>query len=289
MWFFYSLFFAIWSAVSIFLIKRTTKYINPLPLLFILFLFAIPATFVLLQFVGGIPATTPEFYLYMFIAALLDTVMFVSFFSAVHQSEISLLAPISSFSPVFTTIIAIFALGEIPTFLKLVGILIVVFGAYLLNISDLKHGFLSPFKNLFSHRGVRLYLLANFLLTITPIFQKKAIFETTPQVPLYASFIGMCLVALFLSPFTLRKSLSYKKEVPSHLKTFLIYGVGTALAQLAAYTAFSLTHVGYVTTVMRLSGLFSVFIGGFFLKEGRIKERLLGAGVMILGTLILAL
>lgn len=289
MWFFYSLFFAAWSAVSIFLIKRTTKFINPLPLLLILFLFAIPATFILLLFTGGIPTTTSEFYVYMLIAALLDTAVFVSYFSAINQSAISLLAPISSFSPVFTTIIAIFALGEIPSLPKLLGILIVVFGAYLLNISDIKQGLFSPFKNLFSHRGVRLFLLANLLLSITPIFQKKAIFETTPQVPLYASFIGMCFVALFLAPFTLRKALSYKGQIPSHLKWFLIYGVGTALSQLAAYTAFSLANLGYVTTVMRLSGLFTVLIGGIFLKETRIKERLLGGGVMVIGALVLAL
>ena len=289
MWVFYSLFFAIWSAAQAFLTKKLTKKINPLGLLYAFFLFNIPITFILLLFLGGIPQVTQNFYLYIGIAGFLDAIAFVFSILAISRSSISLIAPIASFTPVFTTIIAIFALNEVPTPLKFLGILLVVIGAYLLNVADIKQGILAPFKTLFSHKGVLLFLLANFIWSITPIFQKKAIFETSPQIPLFASVIGMCFVFLFLTPFAFKKAMASLKEVKANIKWFAINGVGNAFAQAAAFAAFSLTYLGYATAVFRLSTLFIIIFGGVFLKEERIRERLLGGGVMVLGTILLAM
>lgn len=289
MWVFYSLFFAIFSAFGTFLVKHLTKKINYFPLLYIFLAFNISITFILLLFLGGIPKVTPQFYLYMGIAALLDSIAFVSSFWAISKSPISLLSPIASFTPVFTTFIAMFILNEIPTPMKFVGILLVVLGAYLLNAADIKQGILTPFKTLFSHKGVLLFLLANFLWGITPIFQKKAIFETSPQIPLFASIMGMVFGFLFLTPFVFRKALNSLKEVKKNIKWFLLNGVGTAFSQAAAYAAFALVFVGYAVSIFRLSTLFIIILGGVFLKEKRIKERLLGASVMLLGAILLTL
>lgn len=225
----------------------------------------------------------------MFTAALLDVVAFISLFKAIEKTQISIVSPISSFTPLFTTLIAAFALRESPAFIKLVGILLIVAGAYLLNLSEARLGILAPFKKLIKTTGVQLAFLSTFIWAITPIFQKKAIFETSPQVPLFAAFVGMCFVFIILLPFTFHKALRYKKEVSKEIKWFLLYGVGVAFAQLAAYTAFSQANVGYVATIMRMSGLFSVILGGTILKEGNMKERLIAAGIMIFGVLLLAL
>jgi len=289
MWISYSLYFAIFSALSTFLIKSLTKKINYFALLYILLAFSIPSTFVLLLFLGGIPKVTPNFYLYIGASAVLDTIAFISSFLAISQSAISVLSPISSFSPVFTTIIAAFTIHEIPTPIKFVGILFVVLGAYLLNVSDIKHGLMTPYKRLFSNKGVALYLLSTFILSITPIFQKKAIFETHPQIPLFPSLFGMILVFTFLTPFAFKKAIKYHKEIRANLKWFVLNGVGSAFGQAAAFAAFSFVFVGYATSIFRLSTLFIIILGGVFLKEERIKERLLGGVVMILGTVLIAL
>lgn len=289
MWVFYSLFFAIWSALQTFLTKNLTKKISPLPLLYTFFLFSIPITFILLLSLGGVPQVTANFYLYMGIAALLDAIAFVASYVAINRSAISLISPIASFTPVFTTFIAAFTIHEIPTPGNFLGILLIVFGAYLLNVADIRQGILTPFKTLFSNSGVLLFLLANFLWSITPIFQKKAIFETTPQIPLFASVMGMVFVFLFLTPFALKKSLSSLAEVKKNFKWFIANGIGTAFSQAAAYAAFALIFVGYAVSIFRLSALFIIILGGVFLKEERIKERLLGASVMLLGAILLAI
>ena len=199
---------------------------------------------------------------------------FLSSITAISISPVSLLVPLASFGPVFTTLIAVFTLGEAPTTFKFLGTILIVFGAYLLNVKDARRGFLKPFENLVNHKGARLYLLATTLWAITPIFQKKAIFETQPTTPLFASFIGIIFVTIFLLPFVASGSGTTAKIAKANLKILAIFGLFTAISQLAAYTAFSQANVGYVTAIMRTTALFTVVLGGKFLKEERIGERL---------------
>lgn len=289
MWFYYSLFWAIWNSISFIIIKRLSRSISSLPLLYTTFLFSIPFMFLLLLITSGIPRVTLHFYLFTLSSAILDTIAFIASFSAIEQSSLSLISPIASFGTVFTLLIAMVTIGEIPTSTKFLGVLLVVIGSYLLNIKDITHGILTPIKKLATNRGVQLFFLATFLWSITPIFQKKAIFETYPQTPLYPSFVGVIIVSTFLTFFAFKKTKSSIQHIQKNVGWFLLLGGVAPFAQFAAFTAFSLAYVGYVSAVLRLSSLFTVILAGVFLKEERLSERFLGASVMIAGTILLAI
>ncbi len=79
------------------------------------------------------------------------------------------------------------------------------------------------------------------------------------------------------------------KQIKINWKWLLFLAPFTVLTQWAAFTAFSLQNVGIVTSIFKLSALFTILWGFLFFKEERIWERLLGAGVMIGGTLMLVL
>jgi drug/metabolite transporter (DMT)-like permease len=51
--------------------------------------------------------------------------------------------------------------------------------------------------------------------------------------------------------------------------------------------ALSQVQVAYTLTAKRISLLFSVLYGAFWFKEEKIKERLLGAGIMVLGVILI--
>ena len=53
--------------------------------------------------------------------------------------------------------------------------------------------------------------------------------------------------------------------------------------------AISMTIVPNVITVKRTSALFGIVWGKLFFKEQNIKERLLGAIIMLLGVLLIAI
>lgn len=286
-WFWLSLFFAFWTSISISIVKKLTTRMDWLLLVLVEDIFIMPFMLILIFLLGGIPSLSPKFYLLMFASSILDIITAVASTLAISISPISLISPISSFNPAFTTIIAAFTIHEVPSLTKLLGIIIVVLGAYLLNVSDIRKGLFTPFKKLFSSRGVQLFLLANFLWGITPIFQKQAIFETTPVMPLFPSFFGSVLIAIFLAPIVILRTKNPFSQVKNNWKLLLFLAPFSALAQWAAFTAFSLSDLGLVTSVFKLSVLFTIAWGFLFFKEERIWERLLGAGVMILGTLLL--
>ncbi len=249
--------------------------------------FVLPFSIGLLLYLG-VPAFTPQFWKFIFIVSILDTIAAVIYYKALSMSEISLLAPISSFNPAFVLIFATIFLHENPTPVKLIGILLIIIGAYLLNVDQIRAGVFKPISKLLSDKGVKLFLISNLIWGMTPILQKKAIFETTPTTPLSVPLIEAVFIIVFLSPFFFKMK-NVKKYTRTNLKFLLIFGFLATIGQFAALTAFSLNNVAYVTAVFKLSALFSIILGAVLFKEHHIQERFLGAFVMVIGTILIAL
>lgn len=286
-WFWLSLFFALWTSISISIVKKLTSRMDLLLLILVAEIFLIPFILILIMLLGGIPIVSPKFFQLVFIAAILDSLAVIFSFYAIKISPISLISPISSFNPIFTTVIASLILQETLSLIKYFGILVVVLGAYLLNISDLKGGVLLPFKKLFTNKGVLFFLLANLIWATTPIFQKLAIFQTNPTSPLSVSLFENIIIIAFFIPVVLIRTKNKISQIQRNWKIFFLTGSVGALSTWAAFTAFSLAPLGLVTSVFKLSTLFTIGWGFLFFKEERIWERLLGAFVMIVGTLLL--
>ncbi|NJL34456.1 MAG: hypothetical protein HC893_12080 [Chloroflexaceae bacterium] len=66
-------------------------------------------------------------------------------------------------------------------------------------------------------------------------------------------------------------------------------GLLNAISLAAQMTALTLTLVAYVISVKRTSTVMSVLWGGLLFKEQHLRERLLGALVMLAGVVIISL
>jgi drug/metabolite transporter (DMT)-like permease len=292
MWILLSLFFALWAAIGFVVIKKLTQSLDPMVVLFLSLIFALPFMILILVFTTGFPSVNLYFFLAIGAAAVLDVVAMSASYKAIKLSPLSEISPISSFTPMFALIFAVIFLHEVPTGIRLLGVIIVVVGAYLLNISEIKKGFLEPIKKLAYSKGVQLFFLTNFLWSITPILQKTAIKNTFPLTPLVGPLFDYALVIAIISPVVIKKLYQSKetvRNVKKSLWVFVLIGIFGALSQYAAYTAFSLTNPGYALSVFRLSAIFTIVLAYFFLKEKNIGEKLLGAIVMIIGVILIAI
>src|SRR5258708_3009695 len=65
-------------------------------------------------------------------------------------------------------------------------------------------------------------------------------------------------------------------------------GLVAGVAPLFGFTAIALGLVGYVTTLFNLSAVLTIVWARVFLHEGQMRERLLGAGVMLVGGVLVA-
>ena len=287
MWAAYAIYFAVIKAVNFYIFKKLTRDFSPITQLVNTFLFSIPFAFVILLIFFQIPAVTPSFYFFVFCSAALDLVAFFLTFKAFKMEDISLLAPLSAFIPVFSLIFAALFLHEYPGALKIMGILLVVVGTYVLNLSDTKKGIFKPITRLFSSRALIFFLIANFIWSITPLFQKKAILATSPVTPLYVSFVGFCIITALSFGIALLKREKIFINTRKNWKILSIHGFIGTTSQMTAFTAFALAPLAYSLSLFNISTLVTIGIGAVFLKEHKTKDRFFGALIMIAGSILI--
>jgi uncharacterized membrane protein len=68
----------------------------------------------------------------------------------------------------------------------------------------------------------------------------------------------------------------------------LLAALIAGVAPILGYTAFSLGLVGYVTTLFRLSAVFTVFWGAWLLGESGFRQRLPASMLMVVGATLIA-
>lgn len=206
---------------------------------------------------------------------------------ALKLADASLVTPLLSFSPVFTLLISALFLGETPSARGVVGVGLVLLGAYWLN-RDPGAGWFGPLKALTRQPGPRLVLLAGLLWAITPLFEKAAIQHTYPESPRFAAFVAVALLALLLTPVVLHRRGAAVRQLRGHPREWLLAGLLAGTAPVLGYTAFSLGLVGYVTTLFRLSTILTVIWGSLFLREHGLIYRLPASLVMVVGAVLMA-
>lgn len=246
---------------------------NVIPLIF----FTIPIFFIETKL-------SVEFFQSLFISGIINIIAVILYHRAISKSDISLVIPMLSFTPLFLLITSPIIVNEFPNVYGIIGIVFIVFGSYLLNVNLKKQNVLEPIKALFKNEGTRLMLIVAFIWSISANYDKRAIQVSSVFQYLFFFnvfvFIGVSII-LFL-----RKKINLN-SIKSEKKNLFFLSVFTALGYLFQMTSITLTIVSNVIALKRTSVMISVILGYFFLNEKHIRERLLGSFIMFIGVLII--
>jgi drug/metabolite transporter (DMT)-like permease len=253
---------------------------------------------------GGIPLScsvqTPQvdrvFVVALLASALLNWAATLLSTMALEQADASLVSPLLTFNPAFTLLIAALTLGEVPGLRQTLGVAVVLFGAYLLEVEEARTGWLAPLRLLLRRPGTLLAVGASALWGTTTVLEKLSIDHMTPQSGPVVALLGTFLMVLLLTPGAFRPgdraesvpTQSRWKGLAAHPRVLLLAVLIGGIAPLFGFTALALGLVGYVTTLFKLSSVLTIMWARLFLHEGQIRERLLGASVMILGGILVA-
>jgi len=285
MWLFYSLLDAISDATKDVFSKKglgkMDEYLVAWGWRFFTFLFLVP-----LLFFMPIPKLDFQFWQALIISGVFGTITSVLFMRAIKLSPLSLTIPILTFTPVFLLIPSSLILKEFPNVYGFIGILLIIFGAYLLNIQETKGTLIGPFKALIKERGPILMLLVTFIWGITGSFDKVGVLHSSSL--FWAISINFFLF-LILSVIILLKRRNFKSEIIPNVKTLLPMGFFAALSMSFQMTAIKMTLVPYTTAVKQTRIIFSSLYGFLIFKEQFIKSRLLAVSIMVLGALFITL
>ncbi|MGC9517668.1 MAG: EamA family transporter [Methanomicrobiales archaeon] len=289
-WFIFAGLTALFESLTDVVSKKNLKFVDEYKvsfyIRFIAFLFLIPVIILI-----GIPKIGPDFWLALLIGGSLNVVTTVLYMKALKYSDLSISVPMLTFTPLFLLITSPLILGEFPSFLGLIGILMIIVGSYILNIRQWKEGYLAPFKALLKEKGPKLMLMVAFIWSITSNFDKIGLLNSSPIFWIVAINL---FIAVFTFPLMLRSTRDKIEKLKVNNKeldnrNLILMGLLSTFTSIFQMYAISLTLVAYVIAIKRTSAVLSVFWGRLIFNEKGVKERLIGASVMVLGVFIIVL
>jgi drug/metabolite transporter (DMT)-like permease len=235
---------------------------------------------------GGWPEIKPGFYLWCVAFGICQTLSTLALSKALKLSQISLVTALWKVSLLILLGMGV-TIGERPSALGVAGVLLSTSGVYLLNVRSARVSPLAPLRVLFTDRGQRYTLLAALLYAPSVITIKQAILASNTAVGTFGTYLAASLV---VTPLALTTSARHFRAVPRHWKEFVALGLFAALTTLSQGKAYTLTLSSYVEAVKQVEILFAMAIGVLAFGEGqKVRESALGAVVMLLGMVLLAL
>ncbi|NMX21236.1 hypothetical protein C5S30_02120 [ANME-1 cluster archaeon GoMg4] len=224
---------------------------------------------------------------FILITGLVHALYLVSLSSAYEKGDLSLVYPLARSAPiVFVLIGAMLFLGEIPSKIGMVGIALLIFGGYTLQLNSLQ-GIVQPLQALNS-KPSQLALLTALFIAFYSIIDKVGLSYVQTFTYIYLMFAFMLI---FLTPFTLltRSKNAIKAEWNSNKKNILIVGFLCFFTFFLILIAMTLAKLSYIVALRQLSIIFSVDLGAWVLREEHVDIRLTASFLIFVGSFLIAI
>jgi drug/metabolite transporter (DMT)-like permease len=211
------------------------------------------------------------------------------YMTAIRDSPLALTLPYLAFTPVFTTLTGYVLLDERVSASGLAGILLVVAGAWLLNIEHLRtaqrNAWAAPLRAMLNQRGAQLMLIVAGLYSLSSVMGKGAMQYAPPVFfgPFYFCVLGVVTVALFSLREPAIGRVIWRRPVHH-----LLIGTAMAVMVMAHFLAIRQVEVAYMIAVKRTSLLFGIAYGAALFGETRVLAHLLAGGLMVTGVAFIA-
>jgi drug/metabolite transporter (DMT)-like permease len=288
MWFLYAIIGAFGKSYSSFFRKKLAKDVSASMFMWIsytvILLLLIP--FIISKFDVVINAFS-ESPIILFAAAASIMLATLMNLGALKREELSYIAPLNAFVPVFTLVIAALLLNEIPPAGGVVGIVIVFAGAYIINLKPNRVRWYDPIKHMFTNVGALLSLGVAFGYAINTVLMKEASNRGYDEFTIMFTITAIGWLLLMYVPILERKKL---RKVFGASKVYLL---GATISSFAGsffhILAIAGTYASYAASIRRFDSVISVLLGWRYLKETSIKIKLVGSLVMTFGAIVMAI
>ena len=206
---------------------------------------------------------------------------------ALEKEEVSYIAPLNAFIPIFTLLIAWLTLGELPPALGIFGILIVFLGAYWINITPGKVNWYDPILHLVTNTGARFALLVAISFAISTVFTKSITNNSDSLLGIFFLMSSFRFITLFYVPLTKYKQI--KSLSIKDLRLLVTISLNSLLGAFAGVVALANTYSSYAISVRRFDIIITVLLGKKIFKDTNIRNKIFGSLLMTAGVMIMIL
>lgn len=285
LWFIFGLAAALGDAGMDVVTKRHFTSLPPYVMGTLRFLSALPFLAVVALFVSW-PAPDHIFWQTVGLMLGLEVAATLLYMRALTVCHLSLCIPFLAFTPIFLLLTGWVFLGEMPNRWGLAGIVLVVGGSYILSLGSGQAGVLGPFQALAREPGARMILGVAAIYSVTGALFKVAVLHSEPLFMSVSYPSLLAVVMLAGSPIAAPGAWPWR--LPPWVWVALL-GFFLTLSTVSLAVGLELAPAVYLISVKRLSLLFSVLLGGLFLKERPFLPRLAGVILMCAGVMLISL
>lgn len=282
-WLLLSLLSALFLATTDALTKRHFGHLAPYEMGLCRLVYSLPF---LLAVLWAVPFVSPDKTFYLcFVAALpLEATAYYAYMTAIKISPLSLTLPFLAFTPVFVLLSGWLLLKEFPSHGAIFGIGLIVTGAYCLNLSAAKVGYLAPLKAITKERGSILMLVVSLIYAVTSVLGKLAVQHSNAF--FFGSIYFICFTGIQMAALPVVPTASLKRTTQKPLMGLFI-GASFTMMIFCHFLAITLIDTADMVAVKRTSMLFGAIYGWLWFSEKKIAERLFGVGLMLIGIFII--
>lgn len=224
----------------------------------------------------------------IFASGLLHAIYFGLLGNAYQRGDLSLVYPICRGSgPLFVPIFAVILIHEHVTLLGAAGIILVVSGIYTINLQSFSaSAVLQPFIALRGGASL-LALLTGVAIASYSLVDKVGVGHVFPPVYIYLMLvISWVALSVYVLP---GERVWIKREWTANWKSIFLVGFLSNFTYLIILFAMQISKVSYVVAVREVSIVFSAAIGVLWLGERNARQKLIGAGIITCGVILIGL
>lgn len=230
---------------------------------------------------------TPRFLWALLAASILQVTVILLYFKAIKRSELSVTVPLITLTPLFMLLTSPIMIGEFPSALGVVGIVLIVTGTYISNLSQHQKNVFAPFVSLVKNQGSRYMMIVAFLWSITANIDKIGVEETSP---VFWAFTKDFLILFYLIPILAIKSRKPLSQINHRKWGLLSVGFFKTASVLTQMFALQYILVAYVISIKRASAIFIILYAFFYLNEKKnFRNRLIGIITILTGLFVIAI
>jgi len=222
-------------------------------------------------------AVTPEFFIWIGLRALSDSVAEQCKMYALSSADLSLVTSFLSLSPLFLLLTSPLITGDPLTGAGILAVVLVVAGTLLLVYR--------PGTTLSGadRRGIMFGVAASVFFSINTCFDRLAVQTASPTL---SGFAVTLLAGLVLLPQAMRRT-AWLRQLRSHARAFTLRGGFELGFMVTKLYALQFLPAPQVAALQRISILLNVASGRVIFKDRDFRRRFLAALLMVAGILVI--
>jgi len=225
----------------------------------------------------------------VYIASSFFTIAFLFNMKSIRHMDVSVVAPLMTFNVAITSFLAFIFLGESLSKMQVIGVLLLLAGAYVLQTHHRQSKLLDPLKKMFTSKYI-VYLFASlFMFSFAFLMIKSATDRSNPGSigAMEYLFLLNSFVALnfFIITTLFYNGVKTYKSGLKPLKIIIIPAALILLYRLLQINAMAIpaAKLSLIIALNEIYVFFVVLIGGKMFHEHNIKRKIFGTIIILTG------